>query len=244
MFTKYVKLISYNQYSVGIKGGYKQLVNDEESIFILRYTQDHVISLESIDYPDLFLGIGSHTRHDLVGSGDPNLQRGFRAQLVKPDGTKEQLCIRYCNGNSDNGCFIRLESRFNPGYFLNHCCGKQWFFDEPVNNEITFVMDSSWKFEYVTVERNNVFVSTPTNSNFKQSSSDINKVFEDLQKKYEESQEQLEQELNCSICYVNKKDHAIIPCGHVFCESCIKRSGNTWCPSCRKIIQRSIKLFL
>jgi len=48
-------------------------------------------------------------------------------------------------------------------------------------------------------------------------------------------------ELDCKICYQNKVNITLIPCGHVFCSSCI--TNQNLCPYCRRDIQNKQPLF-
>jgi hypothetical protein len=49
-------------------------------------------------------------------------------------------------------------------------------------------------------------------------------------------------EPQCSICLSESISHAIVPCGHTFCGSCVKKQ-NTTCYICRGTIRERIKLF-
>jgi hypothetical protein len=49
-------------------------------------------------------------------------------------------------------------------------------------------------------------------------------------------------EPQCSICLSDSVSHAIVPCGHTFCASCVKKQ-NTTCYICRGTIRERIKLF-
>jgi hypothetical protein len=49
-------------------------------------------------------------------------------------------------------------------------------------------------------------------------------------------------EPQCSICLSEAISHAIVPCGHTFCGSCVKKQ-NTTCYICRGTIRERIKLF-
>lgn len=49
-------------------------------------------------------------------------------------------------------------------------------------------------------------------------------------------------EPQCSICLTEPVANAIVPCGHTFCSTCIKKQ-NTTCYICRGIIRERIKLF-
>jgi hypothetical protein len=46
----------------------------------------------------------------------------------------------------------------------------------------------------------------------------------------------------CSICLLNPVSNAIVPCGHTFCEGCIKKQ-NINCYICRETIKDRIKLY-
>ena len=48
--------------------------------------------------------------------------------------------------------------------------------------------------------------------------------------------------LSCPICFENKINITLIPCGHCFCSNCIQSSSN--CYFCRKQIQSKHKIFL
>jgi hypothetical protein len=47
---------------------------------------------------------------------------------------------------------------------------------------------------------------------------------------------------NCPICYENKINSCCIPCGHTYCDKCIKNTNN--CYICRRYISRNIKIFI
>ena len=47
----------------------------------------------------------------------------------------------------------------------------------------------------------------------------------------------------CSICYENKANVALKPCGHVYCETCVSRIDTRRCPKCRDLIDGQIKLY-
>jgi hypothetical protein len=58
-----------------------------------------------------------------------------------------------------------------------------------------------------------------------------------------EKEKSFNQDLNkCSICYENKLSICLNPCGHCYCDICIKNTDN--CFICRKNIINKIKLFL
>jgi hypothetical protein len=46
----------------------------------------------------------------------------------------------------------------------------------------------------------------------------------------------------CAICLTDSITNAIVPCGHTFCNNCIKKQ-NTTCYICRGTIRERIKLF-
>lgn len=51
----------------------------------------------------------------------------------------------------------------------------------------------------------------------------------------------------CAICFAAAVDTAIVPCGHTFCMGClsVRNVGVLHrCPSCRGLVQNTIKLFL
>ena len=59
--------------------------------------------------------------------------------------------------------------------------------------------------------------------------------------------ENLEKELECTVCFEQFKDPKVLPCLHSFCKICLEglvcRKGNTWklnCPSCRIIVEVSL----
>jgi hypothetical protein len=65
---------------------------------------------------------------------------------------------------------------------------------------------------------------------------------EELKQKLEK-EKSYNQDLNkCSICYENKLSVCLNPCGHCYCDICIKNTDN--CFICRKNIINKIKLFL
>lgn len=46
----------------------------------------------------------------------------------------------------------------------------------------------------------------------------------------------------CSVCMHSRKQHALEPCGHAFCEACSSRV--TVCPVCKQGTTRRIRVFL
>jgi hypothetical protein len=49
---------------------------------------------------------------------------------------------------------------------------------------------------------------------------------------------------SCTICFEKEISHCFIPCGHTFCEGCIKKSFTKKCMTCRADIQKTTKIFL
>ena len=66
------------------------------------------------------------------------------------------------------------------------------------------------------------------------------KVIETLQKVREAANMRFENENECRVCMVNRKNTVLIPCGHCLCSNCVKRV--TKCPMCRATIRRSVEL--
>ena len=65
---------------------------------------------------------------------------------------------------------------------------------------------------------------------------DINILKIQLEKKFNND------EINkCSICLDNTISHCCVPCGHIYCYDCIKKTNN--CYICRSIIRNKIKLY-
>ncbi len=57
------------------------------------------------------------------------------------------------------------------------------------------------------------------------------------------NQKQQANQNTCKICYTNSIDHAIIPCGHTFCQTCISQAVLSTCPVCRGSIDKKQKIF-
>ena len=59
----------------------------------------------------------------------------------------------------------------------------------------------------------------------------------------DEKLKELKSNLNkCSVCFENKLSVCLNPCGHCYCDICIKNANN--CFICRTNIKNKIKLFL
>lgn len=50
-------------------------------------------------------------------------------------------------------------------------------------------------------------------------------------------------DLLCNICYENRMNLVLNPCGHIFCDKCFKETNKT-CYICRKFVTNSIKVFI
>ena len=112
----------------GIDAG-EQLTNTraDEDKFRVHNLGDNTIKIESLSSPGLYIGVGAGFKAVLVSDSDPSCH----LRLAPPRNQMEG--------------FISFESVQHPGFLLNHCNGKMWFFDRPANNEATFSADSSWK---------------------------------------------------------------------------------------------------
>jgi len=40
------------------------------------------------------------------------------------------------------------------------------------------------------------------------------------------------------------KTHALVDCGHIFCEDCAENFINKECPFCRKTVKSKLRLFM
>ena len=50
---------------------------------------------------------------------------------------------------------------------------------------------------------------------------------------------------SCSVCYSRPRNCCVIPCGHVYCESCANRAlSRGRCFACRAAIEQKIKIYL
>ena len=70
----------------------------------------------------------------------------------------------------------------------------------------------------------------------------IHKYLENSKKQYLENlKKEVNPELQCQICYENRLDIVLNPCGHMFCHKCFK--DNSKCFVCRKDVTNVIKVF-
>ena len=49
---------------------------------------------------------------------------------------------------------------------------------------------------------------------------------------------------SCSICWENEIAECLVPCGHTFCSSCIKKATSKQCMTCRTTYTSHVKLFM
>ena len=54
--------------------------------------------------------------------------------------------------------------------------------------------------------------------------------------------EKKESDLICDVCMERNKDHALVPCGHLYCLTCIKKVDK--CPECRDVYKSVLKIFV
>lgn len=54
---------------------------------------------------------------------------------------------------------------------------------------------------------------------------------------------QINPDLLCNICYENRMNLVLNPCGHIFCDKCFKDTDKT-CYICRKCVTNSIKVYI
>ena len=67
---------------------------------------------------------------------------------------------------------------------------------------------------------------------------------QELNMKMQKRIEELYLKTLCSICYVNEKSIALVPCGHLFCGSCIEQTLTAVCPVCRRDFKDRLSIFL
>ena len=114
----------------------KQLKNTraDNDGFHVRPEGDHVYKFESSS--GLYLGVGEP--HQMWYPND-----GFQAVLVPKDHPSAAMRVLPARNGAEG--FHSFESVEHPGYLLNHCDGKIWFFNGPANNELVFSQDASWQ---------------------------------------------------------------------------------------------------
>lgn len=70
----------------------------------------------------------------------------------------------------------------------------------------------------------------------------IHKYLENTKTQYlKKLEKDVNPELQCQICYENRLDIVLNPCGHMFCHNCFK--DNDKCFVCRKDVNNIIKVF-
>jgi DNA mismatch repair ATPase MutS len=47
----------------------------------------------------------------------------------------------------------------------------------------------------------------------------------------------------CPVCFDREVNTVLVPCGHTYCEGCLKYGSYSRCPQCRETIQRRIKMY-
>ena len=47
----------------------------------------------------------------------------------------------------------------------------------------------------------------------------------------------------CPVCFDREVNTVLVPCGHTYCEGCLKYGAYSRCPQCRETIQRRIKMY-
>jgi hypothetical protein len=52
----------------------------------------------------------------------------------------------------------------------------------------------------------------------------------------------VESEPLCSICLTDTVSYTMTPCGHTFCQNCVRRQGNS-CPMCRTAIKERVRIY-
>ena len=66
----------------------------------------------------------------------------------------------------------------------------------------------------------------------------------ELNSKMQKRIEELFVKTLCSICFVNEKNLALVPCGHLFCVKCIEQTITAVCPNCRRDFKDKLMVFL
>jgi len=50
---------------------------------------------------------------------------------------------------------------------------------------------------------------------------------------------------SCNVCYSRPRNYCVLPCGHVYCESCANRAlSRSRCFTCRSVIDQKVKIYL
>lgn len=84
---------------------------------------------------------------------------------------------------------------------------------------------------------------TPRVENAKEENEKKNPMHE-LNLKMQKRIEELYVKTLCSICYINEKNMALVPCGHMFCGACIEQTITAVCPICRRDFKDKLIVFL
>jgi hypothetical protein len=66
----------------------------------------------------------------------------------------------------------------------------------------------------------------------------------ELNQRMQKRIEELYTKTLCSICFVNEKNVALVPCGHLFCLKCIDQTFTAVCPNCRRDFKDKLLVFL
>lgn len=72
---------------------------------------------------------------------------------------------------------------------------------------------------------------------------DKNQMLETTKRNYIESlNRNINPDLLCQICFENRINLILTPCGHTFCDNCFK-SNNSVCFNCRKSVENRYKIY-
>jgi Zinc finger, C3HC4 type (RING finger) len=72
----------------------------------------------------------------------------------------------------------------------------------------------------------------------------VDNQMQELNLKMQKRIEELYLKTLCSICYINEKNTVLVPCGHLFCSSCIEQTITAVCPICRRDFKDKLPIFL
>lgn len=48
----------------------------------------------------------------------------------------------------------------------------------------------------------------------------------------------------CPICLARESTYAFVPCGHTLCEACARRVSSEYCPVCRTVSEKCMRIYL